>query len=243
MISAYNEQMQGIELEKSNLEAFSLALKAQIVVVSQKIVALREEHARVTEAAREKRDLLSPVRRLPPEVLNHIFLNAIDFPVQRTQIVYDQEADDQEADDQEADHPVELKWEFKPTGCSLWSFMEVSTQWRSVCLSSPRLWSYVNVFITDSNFADYSYIRQLGLQLDRSAKHPLSISICHITEESTAEALPPQLVTILFSFSTCIRELHLYLPWVLFCQMSHLRLSLPSLENLIIPLHRWDISH
>ncbi|PBK73264.1 hypothetical protein ARMSODRAFT_1001402 [Armillaria solidipes] len=226
MISAYDEQIQGIELEKSNPEAFSLALKAQIVAVSQKIEALGEEHARVTEAFRERRDLLSPVRRLPPEVLNHIFLNTIDFPVPRTPIVHN--AVKEEAIE------ISPNWEFNATESSLWSITGVSTKWRSVSLSSPRLWSYVNIMITDSNFADYSYIRQLGLQLDRSAKYPLSMSICHIAEESTAEALPLQLVAILFSFSTCIRELHLFLPWTLFCQMAPLHLSLPSLENLII---------
>ncbi|KAK0448517.1 hypothetical protein EV421DRAFT_2032718 [Armillaria borealis] len=226
MISAYDEQIKGIELEKSNLEAFSLSLNAQIVAVSQKIEALGEEHARVTEAVRERRDLLSPVRRLPPEVLNHIFLNTIDFPVPRTPIVHN--AVKEEAIE------ISPNWEFNATESSLWSITGVSTKWRSVSLSSPRLWSYVNIMITDSNFADYSYIRQLGLQLDRSAKYPLSMLICHIVEESTAEYLPPQLVAILFSFSTCIRELHLFLPWTLFCQMAPLHLSLPSLKNLII---------
>ncbi|KAK0240945.1 hypothetical protein EDD85DRAFT_934084 [Armillaria nabsnona] len=227
MISAYDEQIQGIELEKFNLEAISLALKAQIVVVSQKIEALREEHVRVTEAARERRDLISPVRRLPPEVFNHIFLNTVDFPVPRTPIIHNA------VKDREA-RVISRNWKFNTTESSLWSITGVSTKWRSVCLSSPRLWSYVNVFITDSNVADYSYIRQLGLQLDRSAKYPLSMSICHIAEESSAENLPPQLVAILFSFSTCIRELHLFLPWTMFCQMAPLHLSLPSLENLII---------
>ncbi|PBK95186.1 hypothetical protein ARMGADRAFT_1061887 [Armillaria gallica] len=233
LISAYDEQIQGIDLETSSLEAFSLSLKAQIVTVSQKIEALRQEHARVTEAARDRQDLLSPVRRLPREVLNHIFLNAIDFPVQRTQIVMTGEEDDQEADsDHEED--VEVKWDFKPPGSSLWSFMEVSTQWRSVCLSSPRLWSYVNIIITESNFKDHSYIRQLGRQLDLSAKYPLSISICRIVKEFAPQVLPPQLVAIFFSFSSCIRELHLYLTPYILSQMSDMRLSLPSLEYVVL---------
>ncbi|KAK0225275.1 hypothetical protein IW262DRAFT_673562 [Armillaria fumosa] len=227
-ISTYDEQIQAIELEKSNLEAFSLTLKAQIVVVSQKIEVLREEHARVAKVARERRNLLNPIRRLPPEVLNHIFLNTIDFPVSRTPIIQNTAKDSEEALE------IPPNWEFNATENSLWSITGVSTNWRSVSLSSPRLWSYINIFITNSNFADYSYIRQLGLQLDRSAKHPLSMSICHITEESTAENIPLQLVAVLFSFSTCIRELHLFLPWTLFCQMAALRLSLPSLEKLSI---------
>ncbi len=205
MISAYDEQIQGINLEKSNLEAFSLALKAQIVVVSQKIEALCEEHARVTEAARERRGLLSLVRRLPPEVLNHIFLNTIDFPVPRTPIRHNA------VKDREA-RVISRNWKFNATESSLWSITGVSPKWRSVCLSSSRLWSYVNVFITDSNVADYSYIRRLGLQLDRSEKYPLSMSICHIAEESTAENLPPKLVAILFSFSLVFESSTLSFP-------------------------------
>ncbi|KAG7442592.1 uncharacterized protein BT62DRAFT_1079192 [Guyanagaster necrorhizus] len=226
IISAYDQQIKNIDMEKSNLKAFSLSLNAQIVAVFQRIDALRQERARVTEALRQRKNLLSPVRRLPPEILNHIFLDTIDFPVPRTQNIQTVE--------QEVAIDLSPNWKFKSTESSLWSITRVSTQWRSASLSSPRLWSYVNILITDSNFANYSYIRQLGLQLDRSAKYPLSISICHIAEESVAEALPPPLVTILFSFSTCIRELHLYLPSYLFRQMTLMHLSLLSLEDLIL---------
>ncbi|KAK0462394.1 uncharacterized protein EV420DRAFT_1524477 [Desarmillaria tabescens] len=226
MISTHDQHIKDIDTEKSNLEAFSLSLKAQIVAVSQRMDALRQERARATEAVREGQNLLSPVRRLPSEILNHIFLDTIDFPVPRMQITREEE---------EGLEAAALRiWKFESTESSLWSVTGVSKQWRSASLSSPRLWSYINIIITESNFDDHSYIRQLGLQLDRSTKHPLSISICRVVRGSERIALPPQLVAILFSFSSCIRELHLYLDEYLLSQMSNMRLSLPSLEYLVL---------
>ncbi|SJL18734.1 uncharacterized protein ARMOST_22334 [Armillaria ostoyae] len=125
-------------------------------------------------------------------------------------------------------------WEFKPTESSLGSITRVSTKWRSASLSSPRLWSYVNITITESNFKGHSYIRQLGRHLDYSANYPLSISICSIVKEHPQQDLPPQLVAILFSFSSRIREFHLYLTSSILSQMSDMQLSLPSLESLIL---------
>ncbi|KAK0462383.1 uncharacterized protein EV420DRAFT_1184420 [Desarmillaria tabescens] len=223
MISAYDQQIKDIDMEKSNLEAFSLSLKAQIIAVFQRMDVLRQERARVTEAVRQRQNLLNPVRRLPPEILNHIFLDTIDFPVPRTLIIQEEEDDSKLSD-----------WKFTPTESSLWSITEVSKKWRSASLSSPRLWSYVNIVITDSNFDDHSYIRQLGLQLDRSARYPLSISICRMAKDFLPQDLPPQLVAIMFSFSSCIRELHLYVTAHMFSQMSDMRLSLPSLEYLVL---------
>ncbi|SJL15098.1 uncharacterized protein ARMOST_18580 [Armillaria ostoyae] len=225
MASSYDQQIRSIDMEKSNLEAFSLSLKAQIVAVSQRMNALRQERVRITEAVRESRNLLSPVRRLPLEILNHIFLDTIDFPVPRTQIVRDGEEED----------TGELSnWEFKAPESSLWSITGVSKAWRSASLSFPRLWSYINIIITESNFKDHSYIRQLGRQLDRSANYPLSISVCRIVKESAPQDLPPQLAAVLFSFSSRIQELHLCLTSSILSQMSNMQLSLPSLESLIL---------
>ncbi|KAK0448518.1 hypothetical protein EV421DRAFT_1900236 [Armillaria borealis] len=225
MTSSYDQQIQSIDMEKSNLEAFSLFLQAQNIAVSQRMLVLRHERVRITEAVRECRNLLSPVRRLPLEILNHIFLDTIEFPVPRTQIVRDSEEED----------PSELsEWEFKAPESSLWSITGVSKAWRSASLSFPRLWSYVNIIITESNFKDHSYIRQLGRQLDRSANYPLSISVCRIVKESAPQDLPPQLAAVLFSFSSRIQELHLYLTLSILFQMSDMRLSLPSLECLVV---------
>ncbi len=220
MISAYDKQILNIDMEKSNPGAFSLSLQAQIVAVSQKMDALCQERARITEAVHGRRNLLNPVRRFPSGILNHIFLDTVDFPVPRMQKV--------EEENERA------SWEFKPTEGSLGSITRVSTKWRSASLSSPRLWSYVNITITESNFKGHSYIRQLGRQLDCSTNYPLSISICSIVKEHPPQDLPPQLEAILFSFSSRIQELHLYLTSSILSQMSDMQLSVPSLESLIL---------
>ncbi|KAK0225276.1 hypothetical protein IW262DRAFT_673571 [Armillaria fumosa] len=224
MISSYDQQIQCIDAETSNLEAFSLSLKAQIVSVTQRMDALCRDRARITEAARESRNLLNPVRCLPLEILNHIFLDTIDFPVSRTLKIWD------EWDGEEDDTGELGDWEFEVPGSSLWSIAEVSKTWRNASLSFPKLWSYVNIVITESNFKDYSYIRQL----DRSANHPLSISVCRIAKRSAPQELPPQLAAVLFSFSSRIQELHLYLTSSILFQTGGMRLYLPSLECLVL---------
>ncbi|KAK0431411.1 hypothetical protein EV421DRAFT_170772 [Armillaria borealis] len=185
--------------------------------LSHKTGTLHQQHARISEAIRERRRILSPVRRLPSEILHRIFLDTIDFPVHHTQSGFNN-----------------IHWNFHPTESSLWSITGVSKRWRDVALTSPKLWSFVNISITDEAFDDLAYIRRLGLQLHRAIKYPLSVSICDIDAESSYEEIPQQLIAILFSFSSSIRELHLYLPSVLLSDLTRLQLSLPLLESLVI---------
>ncbi|SJL15150.1 uncharacterized protein ARMOST_18635 [Armillaria ostoyae] len=201
MISSYNSQLQSLELEESVLQTLFHELKAQMKSLPHKTGTLHQQHARISEAIRERRRILSPVRRLPSEIL-HRFNN--------------------------------IHWNFHPTESALWSITGVSKRWRDVALTSPKLWSFVNISITDEAFDDLAYIRQLGLQLHRAIKYPLSVSICDIDAESSYEEIPQQLIAILFSFSSSIRELHLYLPSVLLSDLARLQLSLPLLESLVI---------
>ncbi|KAK0240989.1 hypothetical protein EDD85DRAFT_992307 [Armillaria nabsnona] len=204
MISSCDSQLQSLELEESVLQTLFHDLKAQMKFLSHEMGTLRQQRGRISEAIRESRRILSPVRRLPSEILYRIFLDTIDFP------------------------------NFHPTESSLWSITGVSKRWRDVALTSPKLWSFVNISITDEAFDDLAYIRQLGLQLHRAIKYPLSVSICDIDAESSYDEIPPQLIAILFSFASSIRELHLYLPSVLLSDLTRLQLSSPSLESLVI---------
>ncbi len=103
-----------------------------------------------------------------------------------------------------------------------------------MALTSPRLWSFVNISITDSAFNNLTYVRRLGLQLHHAIKYPLSVSICDIDVESSYHEIPPQLTAILFSFASSIQQLHLYLPTVLLLDFTRLQLLSSSLESLVI---------
>ncbi|PBK95124.1 hypothetical protein ARMGADRAFT_787147 [Armillaria gallica] len=217
MISSCDSQLQSLELEESVLQTLFHDLKAQMKFLSHEMGTLRQQRGLISEAIRESRRILSPVRRLPSEILYRIFLDTIDFPVHYTQSGFNN-----------------IHWNFHPTENSLWSITGVSKRWRDVALTSPKLWSFVNISITDEAFDDLAYIRRLGLQLHRAIKYPLSVSICDIDAESLYDEIPPQLIAILFSFASSIRELHLYLPSVLLSDLTRLQLSSPSLESLVI---------
>ncbi|KAK0462335.1 uncharacterized protein EV420DRAFT_1524030 [Desarmillaria tabescens] len=216
MISSYDSQLQSLESEEADLQGLHHDLKCRIMFLSRQMGTLRQERQRISEAISERRKILSPVRRLPSEILHHIFLDTIDFPVQYSQ-----------------SKSNNAHWDFHPTQSSLWLIASVSKRWRNVALSSPKLWSFVNISFTQLTFDDLNYVQQLGLQLHRALKHPLSISLCEIDPPSCDE-IPPQLIAILFSFASSIHELHLYLPSATLSDLTRLRLSLPALESLVV---------
>ncbi len=216
MISEHEERVAVTDLRISALSTFRQDMVNLIAKADETIAALRGERERVLVEMKEKRDLLSAVRRLPSEVLSQIFRETIEFPIKFTQ------------SDRDA-----LWWDFTPPQSSLWTIELVSRHWRTVALTFPELWSYLNIFITDHGFAEgeYSLIRRLGLQLARSQQSPLSLSIC---EDSDYEKLPSSLELLLYSVSTRLHEFHICTTARMLSAIPPLKLSLPSLGILSI---------
>ncbi len=99
----------------------------------------------------------------------------------------------------------------------LWTIEGVCKQWNEVVVSFPELWSFINVIVTDDNFGDdargIAYARRLGLQLGSVQR----ITSCRyqfgtIFNVQRLLSYQPAIATILFSFSTRVGRLHLYLP-------------------------------
>ncbi|PBK86993.1 hypothetical protein ARMGADRAFT_1168875 [Armillaria gallica] len=216
MISQHEERVATTDLRISAISDFRQDMVNLTSKADEMIAALHGERERVLMEIKEKRGLLSAVRRLPSEMLFQIFRETIEFPIEFTQ------------SDRSA-----FWWDFTPVRCSLWTIELVSRRWRTVVLTFPELWSYVNIIITDDGFAEgeYGLIRRLGLQLARSQQSPLSLSIY---EESDYDKLPSSLESLLFSFSTRLRELHLCITAEMFSAIPSLKLFLPSLEILSI---------
>ncbi|KAK0241195.1 hypothetical protein EDD85DRAFT_392220 [Armillaria nabsnona] len=228
MISQHEERVAATDLRISALSAFRQDMVNLIAKADEMIAALRGERERVLVEIKEKRDLFSAVRRLPSEVLFQIFRETIKFPVKFTQ----------------SDRDV-FWWDFSPARCSLWAIELVSRYWRTVVLTFPELWSYINIMITKDGFAEgeYSLIRRLGFQLARSQQSSLSLSICE-SDHPNYEKLPSSLGLLLFSGSARLRELHLCMTAQMFSTIPSLKLSLPSLEILsIICTNAVCISH
>ncbi|KAK0226472.1 hypothetical protein IW262DRAFT_769351 [Armillaria fumosa] len=218
MLSQHEQHVAITDLRISALSDFRQDMVNLISKADEMIAALREERERVLVKIKEKRGLLSAVRRVPSELLFQIFRDAIEFPIKVTQ----------------SDRDV-FWWDFTPVQCSLWTIELVSRRWRTVSLTFPELWSHVNIMITKEGFAEgeYSLIRRLGFQLARSQQSSLSLCICD-SDYPNHTKLPSSLEMLLFSASARLRELHLCMKAEMFSNIPSLKLPLPSLEIVFI---------
>ncbi|SJL15145.1 uncharacterized protein ARMOST_18630 [Armillaria ostoyae] len=209
-VLSYEQQLHNLTTEEEKLQQMLTKIHD---TVKEKAGLLHREKERVLAAINNRKRVLSPVRRLPVEILFQIFLHTIEFPVRCTQ-----------------GSDSDVLWDFHPTDNPVWSLECVSKQWRMVAMSSPQLWSYINIILTEDNFEDQSYARRLGEQCSRARNYPLSVSIAD--EDIEPIDFPAHLAGILFTISRDIRELHLFLCSATFIEIDRLQLSLPSLERL-----------
>ncbi|KAK0190768.1 hypothetical protein F5146DRAFT_567697 [Armillaria mellea] len=217
LIADQTRRVSALQTQVAHLASYRQDLLAQVSTVDGSIAALERERERVSQAIQEQKRLLSPVRRLPPEVLSLIFLETIVFPIKRTPSASESEW-----------------WDIELAESAMWSVEQVCRQWRRVSVSFPELWSYINITITDDNFREdgYAYVRCLAHQFSRSRLCPLSLSITDISNQSSFDKLPPPLVTLLLSVASRVRELHLLLSAAIFSTVPAVRLALPSLTTL-----------
>ncbi|SJL15132.1 uncharacterized protein ARMOST_18617 [Armillaria ostoyae] len=215
-------EIRKFDTDEAQLTDFIADMKSRISLAEQKVDALRQERQAIRDAITQTKRLLNPVRRLPAEILLRIFHLTTVFPIPHS---YSIEGDDE-------------GWNFYPTENMLWTIERVCKQWNKVAVSFPELWSFINVIVTNDNFGDdargIAYTRRLGLQLDRSKNHLLSLSIWNDVHRSSFTKLPTAIATILFSFSTRVKCLHLYLPADMFASMPSYHFSLPSTIDLCL---------
>ncbi len=230
MIASYEADIHDIDVEESRLAQFIVDMKDCISRAEQTVDALRQERQSVSDAIIERKQILNPVRRLPAEILARIFRLTTTFPIPRSHSEGETEG-----------------WDTHPPKSMLRTIEGVCRQWNTVVVSFPELWSSINIIITDDNFGDTArataYGRWLGMQLDRSRNYLLSLSIWNDNDRSSFIKLPSAIATILFSFSTRVKCLHLYLPAQIISNIPSLHLTLPSLSELcIFPTNIGDVA-
>ncbi|PPQ95257.1 hypothetical protein CVT26_014832 [Gymnopilus dilepis] len=98
-------------------------MDAEISIVEGKLKDLRDRRKKVQRVVDDYRRILSPVRRLPDDILQEIFFHCL--PQIRNPIMTRSEA------------PLLLT--------------RVSSKWRSLALSSPRLWAQLHVSFCDDH--------------------------------------------------------------------------------------------
>ncbi len=220
-VSAGEARIAAVDNHVAALKELQQALSNQLALIGAELEGLSSVRGKVVARIAEHKRLLSPVRRLPPEILLKIFLETVIFPMPRTQSQRDR-----------------YWWNFHPSKSSLWSIELVCKTWRRAVLDFPELWSSINISLSDDNFSssNFHYVRQLARQVARTRCHPLSILICAGTRQTSAslKSLPLQLSTLLFSTQDRIQSLYLYLPAAMFTVVATLQLHLPILRKLTL---------
>ncbi|KAK0490107.1 hypothetical protein EDD18DRAFT_550352 [Armillaria luteobubalina] len=227
IISSCQRRRKDLDEENSSLRNLIADLKRRISSSKQRLTALQKEQLEVDAQIQKWKPLLNPIRRIPPEILSHIFDDTVEFPTFPSASW---------TPDLRHGAMPRFRWNIHAVENPLWTLEGVCRHWKDVVLGTPQLWSSINIVITDSNFGPntHQYIRRLGQQLGRSGKHPLSIIISCPDSTFLFDELPPQLIMMLYSFSDNIRDLRLYLPSRMLRTIPSLSLSLPSLQTLSI---------
>ncbi|THU90870.1 hypothetical protein K435DRAFT_246391 [Dendrothele bispora CBS 962.96] len=117
--------------------------------------ALRSRREKLVSYIHKHRQLLSPIRRLPAEIIAELFTFCLP-----------------------ATHPPTRDLSEPPLLLTL-----VCKQWREIALSTPCLWSALHIYIPHSRVSDENFLerRKNGIKqwLERSGNLPISLSLTH----------------------------------------------------------------
>ncbi|KAF8891936.1 hypothetical protein CPB84DRAFT_1368311 [Gymnopilus junonius] len=228
VLAEVNELISG---PKAQIEAKA----AEILRLKKKLEELQKERDGIQQSMEKYNTILSPIRRIPPDILEHIFY--LCFPTNHNPVMSVTEA------------PLIL--------------IRICRLWRSTALSSHGLWAKLHVALppyplfdddryfpyhgaamrsedeleTDKRrYAEVVEARRqlMDLWLSRSGTHPLSLSLTYmgtvsqdLLEEFQTQGHLPKLFRTFLSFSQRFDDLELDLPFTL----CHLLLSSISVEN------------
>lgn len=174
-------------------------------------------------------NLIAPLRRIPEELLQEIFLRCL--PVDHNAVMSCHEA------------PLLLG--------------RVCSQWRSVSISTPRLWSGIHIVVTTGapsptpwpnqspHEADpkFDVVEAVGVWLSRSGGLPLSISLFQAPYIYPPSQHTDQLISMLVQFSTRWKHLSLLVSPAMFLPLSSLsREVVPLLEMISVQESPSDIT-
>ncbi|KAJ7151813.1 hypothetical protein C8R43DRAFT_483258 [Mycena crocata] len=131
-------------------------LECQISLADEAIVFLLRRRAELMETASAHRAILSPIRRLPPEILGEIFSFAVD-------------ASFHFGDISEVSGPA--------SNHAPWLLTRVCRHWAAVALAAPTLWSMV--FLDLDGLEERGAVPMTKLCLQRSGTVPLTVKIVY----------------------------------------------------------------
>lgn len=86
MVAELEVTMSDLDISAGQLKAYRAACEAHLSVIDTQLDILYLELANLALALDERKAVLISVRRLPPEILQHIFMDTIDFPAPMTRL-------------------------------------------------------------------------------------------------------------------------------------------------------------
>ncbi|KAJ7609034.1 hypothetical protein FB45DRAFT_1127782 [Roridomyces roridus] len=177
-------------------------LDAEISRLRDRLEQLTSERTQLSEYHSQYVPILSPLRRLPTEVLAEIFLRTLPSFHERSGDISD-------------------------TQRSPWTVCQVSRRWRGIALSTPSLWTTVHIdFVHDEHQAH----SDVEIQLQRSRTLNLEVHFFGRDEADPAEQL--ELFDLLSRHSARWETLNIQLSSALVPRLAQLRGRLPSLRRL-----------
>ncbi|KIY65223.1 hypothetical protein CYLTODRAFT_424532 [Cylindrobasidium torrendii FP15055 ss-10] len=209
-----------LQSSSQRLHALRNSYHNQIDRINAELKSQKRTTLLVEDAIRVRKRLLSPVRRLPTEILRHIFLSTVEHIPLRIA----------ELDEAES-------WSFKDPPSMLWTIELVCQQWRIAIVNYPRLWSYVSIRIPphDTGVSIPLHLPRLAVQLDRAQLHTLSIALYPgLALNRISTSVPDYLIHLLFPYARRIKSLDLILPYKHIHSLSFLVKRMSSLTHLTI---------
>ncbi|KAF8606168.1 hypothetical protein BDV93DRAFT_521019 [Ceratobasidium sp. AG-I] len=126
--------------------------------------------------------MVASINRLPPEILSRIFVTLVRAS-QYAVFVHDRRYD-------EINYPVQLS--------------SICVHWRQVAISTPTLWSSIELLRSSDSFYDPQY---LDMFYERSANAPLSVRLGKFGHEYNLDAVNEQLASLLRLYATRLYSL------------------------------------
>ncbi|KAK0459378.1 uncharacterized protein EV420DRAFT_1763788 [Desarmillaria tabescens] len=203
MIAEYSERITALDSRVVDLRELRATFLQQVSLIDEEVKHIQTEREKLSVAIDTRKKFLSPVRRLPSEILCRIFRETVDKTIPRT-----------------LSNRERNWWDFRDVPSTLWTIELVCRRWREAVISFPELWSYINVIITDDNFfmGTYRYTRLLsrqltdellgGMVLFDSAPKLRTIEVMDIQHPSWSFALPWKQITCFGSDHALLRNAH-----------------------------------
>ncbi|KAJ7609099.1 hypothetical protein FB45DRAFT_1067125 [Roridomyces roridus] len=196
-------------------------LDSEISRLQDRLDQLQGERTRLSAYHSLNTSILSPLRRMPPEILVQIFVWTLPTSHERSGDVYD-------------------------TQRSPWTLAQVSSRWREIALSTPSLWSMIHITFPDDDDdedeeeededeEEHWHRDILQAQLQRSGTLNLKIQFYGCEQADSTEQLA--LFDLLSKHSARWEALNIQLSSALAPRLAQLRGRLPVLRRLWL---QWD---